>query len=94
MFDGVVAGTIGVGKSALLEAFIQELAGKNETNEVFVFRSRCYERESLPFKAVDPMVDAIGRHLSHVSPTLRSELLPEQFATVFELPVRCCLLRS
>ncbi len=57
-----VHGRSGAGKSALLEQFLLD-ARLDES--IVVFAGRCYEQESVPFKAVDAIVDALTRWLLH-----------------------------
>lgn len=52
-------GSSGVGKSALVEAFLAEL----ERSEVVVLSGRCFEQESVPYKAVDSLIDSLARYL-------------------------------
>lgn len=54
-------GKSGMGKSALAERIFHEL-GRDES--VLLLRGRCFERESVPYKAVDSLIDALGRHLA------------------------------
>ena len=55
-----VRGKSGIGKSALVAHF---LARAVEGSEALVLRGRCLERESVPFKGVDALVDALSVHL-------------------------------
>jgi serine/threonine protein kinase len=55
-----VAGLSGLGKSAVVHHFLDELERRDD---VLVLRGRAYERESMPYKAVDSVVDALCRHL-------------------------------
>jgi Cdc6-like AAA superfamily ATPase len=57
----VVEGESGVGKSTLVRRFVQQLGV--EWPEAVVLAGRCYERESVPFKAFDGVVDALARVL-------------------------------
>src|SRR5262249_16829748 len=59
----VVRGESGIGKSALLREFCQ---GVLEPAGTFVLSGRCYERESVPYKAFDALAEELGRHLSSV----------------------------
>jgi predicted ATPase len=56
----LVSGTSGMGKSALVQHFLARL--ESDANAI-VLRARCYEREELPYKAIDPLIDALASHL-------------------------------
>ena len=58
-----IAGASGMGKSAVAEHFLEGLAPRHEA---LVLRGRAYERESVPYKAVDSAIDALSRHLVHL----------------------------
>jgi serine/threonine protein kinase len=76
-------GESGVGKSALVRHFLDELV---ERGCGVVFPGRCYERESVPYKAVDQVFDAISRYLGALPASEIAPLLPEnmeQVASVF-----------
>jgi hypothetical protein len=65
----LVAGESGLGKSALVRRFCDEAAAAG----AMVLRGRCYERESVPYKGVDEIVDALSERLGAMPP---HELLP------------------
>jgi predicted ATPase/tRNA A-37 threonylcarbamoyl transferase component Bud32 len=58
----IVEGEPGIGKSALVQRFLSSL-GK----ETLVLFGRCYEQESMPFKGLDAIVDALSQHLLQLS---------------------------
>lgn len=69
-----VHGAPGIGKSALMEKFGWQVT---RDDGALVLAGRCYERESLPFKAVDTIVDSLSRYLSGLSQEAVRRLLPE-----------------
>ncbi len=58
-----VAGGPGMGKSALVRRFLD---GVTATGEFETLRGRAYERESVPYKAVDSLIDSLARLLIRV----------------------------
>jgi hypothetical protein len=69
----LVDGISGVGKSALVEHFVRSLRRRGAA---VLLRGRCYERESVPFKAVDAVIDELARYLSKLSPSEAAALMP------------------
>ena len=55
-----VHGPSGIGKTALVQHVLDHAAGRN----LLVLRGRCYEREFVPFKALDGVVDSLSAFVS------------------------------
>jgi serine/threonine protein kinase len=71
-----VHGESGVGKSSLIRRFTEALVREEPTTAVFA--GRCYERESVPYKAVDGIVDALSRYLTTLPEAELKDVLPRQ----------------
>ena len=52
----LVHGTSGMGKSSLVLEFLDRV----RDDQAIVLAGRCYERESVPYKAFDSVVDALS----------------------------------
>ena len=60
-----IQGDSGVGKSALARRFIEQLTVKEPG--MVVLAGRCYERESVPYKAFDGLVDSLARQMNRMA---------------------------
>jgi serine/threonine protein kinase len=69
----MLSGRSGMGKSALSSRFLGSLAA---IPDVLVLSGRCYEREAVPFKAVDQVVDELSRWLARLPEEEAYGLLP------------------
>lgn len=76
----LVYGESGVGKSALVRNFVDEL--KRSDSGVVALSGTCYERESVPYKAFDGVIDALGDHLERVSAEEAKRLIPDRISLV------------
>ncbi len=59
-----VHGSSGMGKTALVGRFLQQL--RDHEPQAVILTGRCYERESVPYKALDNVVDELSQYLRRV----------------------------
>jgi len=78
-----VQGDSGAGKTALVRAFLEEK--RHEVPDLLVLAGRCYQRESVPYKGVDSLVDALHRYTSRLELGDIDALLPRDFAPAEQL---------
>jgi hypothetical protein len=75
-----IVGESGVGKTALVRRFAELAAADG----ALVLTGRCTERELVPYKAVDGVVDALSQHLARIPADAVASLLPDS-ATLLPL---------
>jgi hypothetical protein len=80
----LVAGESGIGKSALCDTFLAELRA---STSAVVLSGRCFERESVPFKAFDVVVDALSRYLRRLGSDAARMMPRDAFALHRIFPV-------
>jgi len=68
----LVAGRSGIGKSALMRQFL----ARARRNGAVVLTGRCYEQESVPYKALDAVMDAVCQHLASMPVEEREDMMP------------------
>jgi serine/threonine protein kinase len=90
-FDTVVDGRIasvcvygpsGIGKTALVGRFLDNVRTRSD---VIVLSGRCYENESVPYKALDGVVDALSRHLCRFATGCVARLLPRDLTALTQV---------
>jgi len=74
-----ISGRSGEGKTALGEHFLGQL---REDRQVVVMAGRCYDRESVPFKALDSLIDALASYLRALSETDAARLMPDDIGVL------------
>ena len=88
----LLEGRSGIGKTSLLSRFLDEVQRQHPS--AVILRGRCRESESLPYKALDPIADALVRHLRTLKAPVVAGLLPRNpdllrrlFPVFGELPI-------
>ena len=67
-------GASGLGKTFMLRRFLRELHQLDP--RALLLTGRCYEQETVPFKALDSLVDALSQHLRRLPAAELGPLLP------------------
>src|SRR3989440_10430454 len=75
-----VHGNSGMGKSTLARIFLEQL--KEKTLNAIILQGRCYERESVPYKALDGVVDSLSKHLASLRRAKAEDLMPRNRAAL------------
>jgi len=65
-------GSSGMGKSELVRHFLYALRARRD--DAVLLAGRCYERESVPYKGFDSLIDALSRYLRQL-PSREAEIL-------------------
>jgi serine/threonine protein kinase len=80
----LVSGESGIGKSSIARRFAGHLVDRRP--DTLVLEGRCYEREAIPYKTLDGIIDALVRRLARLPTNVVEALLParaEVLAQVF-----------
>jgi tetratricopeptide (TPR) repeat protein len=78
----IVHGESGVGKSALARRFLDEVKADPRS---LLLTGRCYEREAVPYKAFDEVIDALSRRLARLPKEDALALLPSRVGALAQL---------
>ena len=75
-----ITGAWGVGKTALVREVARQLSV--DPRRPLCWSSRCHEREAIPWKAVDMLMDDASRFLARLAPEVAASLLPDDIELV------------
>jgi len=78
-----IHGDSGAGKTVLIRSFVEQL--RDEVPDLLVLTGRCYQRESVPYKGIDSLVDAMHRYLARLDAAEIDALLPRDIAAAEQL---------
>ena len=76
----LVHGGSGIGKTALVRKFVERLS--TTVRGTIVLKGRCYDRESVPYKALDSVIDALSQQLRSLSDPLVTAMLPREVTSL------------
>jgi eukaryotic-like serine/threonine-protein kinase len=81
-----IHGGSGMGKTELAHHFVERL--RDTERGVVILEGRCYERESVPYKALDGVIDSLTRYLLSLPDAAAEALVPrESYALARLFPV-------
>jgi serine/threonine protein kinase len=75
-------GPSGIGKTALLREFVARIS---VDPSVLVFSGRCYEGVTLPYQALDDLIDHIGHYFRRLPHDRVERLLPRNFSLLVKM---------
>lgn len=83
----IVEGPSGIGKSALVDLFIQRLLAESDPSspKPWVLRGRCYAEEAVPHKLLDGLVDQLASELAALPERAREAKTPTGVAALTQL---------
>jgi hypothetical protein len=79
----LVRGASGVGKSHLVRRFIERISAADP--DVVVLAGRCNERETVPYKALDGVIDALSRFLARLPSSEAGTFAPSRPESLLRL---------
>src|SRR5262249_36979165 len=91
----LIHGESGIGKTTLVQRFSEQIAA--DPAPAMVLRGRCFERDSVPYKALDEVMEALSERLLELDEDRRRTVLPSSLAAaarIFPVLSRVELARS
>jgi len=87
----IIRGESGVGKSSLVRAFLEahqasdgDASPDEASHGVVLLTARCYERELVPFKALDGLVDVLTHVLRKMDQAVLETIIPQRAAVLLQ----------
>ncbi|MBI3824062.1 MAG: protein kinase [Planctomycetes bacterium] len=77
-----VHGRSGAGKSLLVRRFLQDV---HEHSNAVILSGRCFEQESVPYKALDSLIDSLTRYLLRLADHEAAVLMPRDVLALARL---------
>ena len=84
-----IRGVSGMGKTTLVEKFLGQVierhTGRRTDGKPVILAGRCHEKESLPYKAFDSVIDSLALYLADLPPEEAAELTPRDAAALVRI---------
>ena len=77
-----IFGSTGTGKTTLIRSFLDDVKARGGS---VVLSGRCYERETVPYKALDNLIDSLTRYLKGLSARKAADLVPPSVGSLARL---------
>ncbi len=74
----LLRGPSGVGKTSLARHFLER--ARAQYDDAILLVGRCYQRDSMPYRAIDSVIDSLSDYLRRLDQVELAHLLPEQAA--------------
>ena len=82
----VVQGSSGIGKTCLVDSFLEDIQNAGAVGSLpLILRGRCHERETLPFKAFDNVIDGLSQRLASLNAGDQAYVLPDGISYLCEI---------
>ncbi|MBT3219246.1 MAG: AAA family ATPase, partial [Proteobacteria bacterium] len=82
----LIRGPSGMGKSTLVRRFLHEVEATADPHQTpIILKGRCHQRETMPYKAFDPIIDDLCRELEGLKAEHVARLLPERIGILLRL---------
>jgi eukaryotic-like serine/threonine-protein kinase len=78
----LISGEPGIGRTTVLHQLAADLRSDPES---LILTGRCYRQESVPYKAVDEVIDALARHLRTLPAAEIHALIPAEIAEAAQI---------
>jgi serine/threonine protein kinase len=75
-------GESGMGKTAIVRRFLDRL---RSNEKIVILAGRCFERESVPYKALDSLMDVLSHHLKRLPDSRAEALMPRDVLALVRL---------
>src|SRR5262249_36264588 len=73
---GLLRGESGIGKTTLVQRFLDR--ARERIADLVVLKGQCYERETVPYQALDSLIDHLSSYWVQLPPSEAAMLVPRE----------------